>query len=269
MHRSIPNASARVWAGAALAAAALGCGGGDPLAGRLVDLTHAYDAETVYWPTDTRGFEYETLAAGPTDGGWYYAAGRFATAEHGGTHLDAPIHFAEGRATVDAIPLERLVGPGVVVDVTASAAADPDYQVRVQDLLDWERAHGELPDGALVLLRTGWGARWGDRAAYLGTAATGPEAVLGLHFPGLAPDAARWLVEQRTIAAVGLDTPSIDHGPSREFLSHRILFEAEIPAFENLASLGELPAKGFSVVALPMKIAGGSGGPLRAIAIVP
>jgi kynurenine formamidase len=251
------------------AVAALACGGADLADGRVVDLSHAYSADTIYWPTDTRGFEYETLFAGEVDGGWYYAAGRFATAEHGGTHIDAPIHFAEGQATVDRIDLRRLVGAGVVVDVSAACGADPDYQVRVQDFLDWEAEHGALPEDAIVLLRTGWGARWGDRAAYLGTEATGPEAVLGLHFPGLGPDAARWLAEERAIGAVGLDTPSIDHGPSKEFMSHRILFEAGVPAFENLAGLDELPARGFAVVALPMKIEGGSGGPLRAIAIVP
>ena len=253
---------------AALAAAALACGGGFP-EGRIVDLSHAYSADTVYWPTDTRGFEYETLFAGQADGGWYYSAGRFATAEHGGTHIDAPVHFAEGKPTVDAIALERLVGPAWVLDASAACAADPDYQVRVQDLLDGEREHGRIPEGAIVLLRTGWSARWDHRASYLGTDAVGPDAVLGLHFPGLEPDAARWLAAERRVGAVGLDTASIDHGPSKEFLSHRILFAAEIPAFENLTNLGELPATGATVVALPMKIEGGTGGPLRAIAIVP
>jgi kynurenine formamidase len=247
----------------------LACDGGGLPVGRIVDLSHAYSADTLYWPTDTRGFEYTTLFAGKTDGGWYYSAGRFATAEHGGTHIDAPVHFAEGKPTVDAIPLERLVGPALVVDVAADCAADPDYQVRVQDLLDWEREHGRIPEGAIVLLRTGWSARWSDRERYLGTAKTGPGSVLGLHFPGLGPDGARWLAEERHIGAVGLDTASIDHGPSKRFGSHRTLFEHEIPAFENLANLDELPAKGFTVVALPMKIAGGTGGPLRAIAIVP
>jgi kynurenine formamidase len=161
------------------------------------------------------------------------------------------------------------VGRGVLVDVEADCGVDPDYRVRVQDLLDWEREHGRIPAGAIVLLRTGWAARWGDRARYLGTEATGREAVTGLHFPGLEPDAARWLAEQREIAAVGLDTPSIDHGPSRRFETHRILAAAGIPAVENLASLAELPAKGFAVVALPMKIAGGTGAPLRAVALLP
>ncbi len=233
----------------------------------LVDLTHAFGPDTIYWPTDTRGFVLEPLFAGRTVDGYYYAANRFSCAEHGGTHLDAPIHFAEGRPAADQIPLERLVGPGVVIDVGDRAAADPDYQASIADFELWEADHGPLPDGAIVLLSTGWGRRWPDRASYLGTERTGPEAVPELHFPGLDPEAARWLVAERRIAAIGLDTPSIDFGQSRLFESHVALFEAEIPAFENVANLDRLPAKGFLVVALPMKILGGSGGPLRIIAM--
>ncbi len=232
----------------------------------IVDLSHAYAADTIYWPTDTQGFELEELAAGTTDAGYYYAANRFSTAEHGGTHIDAPIHFAEGKPTVDRIPLERLIGAGVVIDVSEKAAADRDYQIDVADFEGWEASHGPLPDGAIVLLRTGYGKHWGDRAKYLGTELTGPDAVAQLHFPGLDPEAAKWLVEQRKIAAIGLDTPSIDYGQSTLFDSHVILFKAEIPAFENVASLDRLPAKDFLVVALPMKIEGGSGGPLRIVA---
>lgn len=232
----------------------------------IVDLSHPYAADTIYWPTDTQGFVLETLAAGMTDAGYYYAANRFSTAEHGGTHIDAPIHFAEGKPTVDQIPLERLIGPGVVVDVSEQAAADRDYQVGVADFEGWEARHGQLPDGAIVLLRTGYGRYWGDRMGYLGTELTGPDAVAMLHFPGLDPEAAKWLVEQRDIAAIGLDTPSIDYGQSTLFDSHVILFKAEIPAFENVANLDRLPDRDFLVVALPMKIQGGSGGPLRIIA---
>ncbi len=255
-------------AGIAVMAIVLACGSEFP-DGHLIDLSHAYSPDAIYWPTDERGFEYQSLFAGQSDGGYYYAAGRFSTAEHGGTHIDAPIHFAEGKPTVDRIPLDRLVGPAILIDVEPACAADPDYQVGVQDLLDWERDHGPIDRGVIVLLRTGWSTRWSDRERYLGTAATGAGAVLELHFPGLEPDAARWLAEQRSIAAVGLDTPSIDHGPSRDFMSHRILFEHEIPAFENLTNLSELPVRKFSVMALPMKIAGGTGAPLRAVAIVP
>ncbi|MDX1419614.1 MAG: cyclase family protein [Rubricoccaceae bacterium] len=234
----------------------------------IVDLSHAYDAETIYWPTE-EGFVLEEGFAGTTEGGYYYAANAFRSAEHGGTHLDAPIHFAEGRQTVDAIPLEHLVGPAVVVDVSEAALADPDYQVTRADVEAWEAEHGRLPDGAIVLLNTGYARFWPDRVRYMGTDARGPEAVAALHFPGLHPEAARWLVEERSIHAIGLDTPSIDHGPSRLFEAHRILFEANVPAFENVANLDGLPAHGFVVAALPMKIRGGSGGPLRIVAFVP
>ena len=233
----------------------------------LVDLTHAFGDDTIYWPTDTQGFGFEVVAAGQTEQGFYYAANRFSSAEHGGTHLDAPIHFAEGRSTVDRIPLRRLVAPGVVVDVSEAALADRDYLVSVADFERWEANNGPLPDGTIILLRTGYGSHWPDREAYLGTALTGPEAISELHFPGLDPEAAAWLVSERKIAAIGLDTPSIDAGQSTAFGSHVALFEAEIPAFENVANLDQLPAAGFLVVALPMKIAGGSGGPLRIIAM--
>ena len=234
----------------------------------VIDLTHAFGEDTIYWPTDTEGFVLETVSQGMTDAGYWYEAHRFRAAEHGGTHLDAPVHFAAGKWAADEIPLERLVGPGVVVDVGAAAAADADYQVTVADLERWEAAHGRLPDGAILLLRTGFGARWPDRAAYLGTDRRGPQAVAELHFPGLHPDAARWLVEERAIDAVGLDTPSIDRGQSTLFESHRILFAANVPAFENVAHLDRLPPAGFTVIALPMKIRGGSGGPLRIIAVM-
>ncbi|RIK93776.1 MAG: cyclase [Proteobacteria bacterium] len=233
----------------------------------LVDLTHAFDAHTVYWPTE-EGFVHERGFAGRTDGGYWYEAHRFRAAEHGGTHLDAPVHFAEGRATADAIALERLVGPAVVIDVAEACAADRDHAVGVAELEAWERAHGAIPEAAIVLLRTGFARFWPDRARYLGTAERGAGAVAKLRFPGLGADAARWLVARR-VRAVGIDTASIDPGTSARFEAHQVLGAADVPVFENLAALERLPARGFEVVALPMKIGGGSGGPLRAIAIVP
>ena len=236
-------------------------------AGTWVDLTHAFGKETIYWPTDTQGFRFEELSYGPTEAGYFYSAYAFASAEHGGTHLDAPIHFAEGARTNDQIPLSSLIGPAAVVDVTDRVHAD--YRVTTEDLERWEADHGRIPDGAILLLRTGWDTRWPDRAAYLGTAATGPEAVPQLHFPGLDPAAARWLVREREIGAVGIDTPSLDHGQSKDFGAHVALFTVNIPGFENLAGLERLPPTGAFVVALPMKIEGGSGGPLRIVAFVP
>jgi kynurenine formamidase len=190
-------------------------------------------------------------------------------AEHGGTHLDAPSHFHEGGSSAERVSLARLIAKAVVVDVREAGAKNADYAVSVADLTRFEAAHGRIPDGAALLLATGFAARWPDRARYLGTAERGPAAALKLHFPGLDPEAARWLVRERRIAAVGIDTASIDPGTSKNFESHQILFAAEIPAFENLARLDALPPTGAVLVALPMKIAGGSGGPLRAIAILP
>lgn len=237
-------------------------------AGKLIDLSHDFSAETIYWPT-AAGFQLTVESAGFTDAGYYYAANSFAAAEHGGTHLDAPIHFAEGKHTADQIPLDQLVGPAIVIDVSTAALADRDYQIQVADFEAWEQRHGRIPDHTIVLLRTGYGQFWPDREKYMGTAARGAAAVPLLHFPGLHPDAARWLVANRTIDAIGLDTPSIDYGQSQLFESHQTLFKANIPAFENVASLEQLPETGAFVIALPMKIKGGSGGPLRIIAIVP
>jgi kynurenine formamidase len=236
--------------------------------GRWIDLTHAFDAATIYWPTE-RGFQFERGTSGLTPKGYYYAANRFTTAEHGGTHLDAPRHFAETGHTTDQVEPERLVGEAVVIDVTAKCVADPIYEVTADDFVAWERRHGRQLVDVIVLLRTGWASRWGDRLAYLGTAATGPEAVARLQFPGLAPDGAKWLVEQRRVKAVGIDTASIDHGPSSLFGSHVALCSANVPIFENVADLAALPEQGGFVAALPMKIAGGSGGPLRILARLP
>jgi kynurenine formamidase len=255
-----------------LSVVTLSCGRAQPPppsfpGGSVVDLSHAFDAETVYWPT-AEPFKLEKDFEGLTEKGYFYAANRFSTAEHGGTHLDAPVHFAEGRNTVDRIPLEQLMGAGIVVDVSRACERDADYQVSAQDFAEWERANGEIPAGSIVILRTGFGRRWPDRKSYMGTDERGAGAVPKLHFPGLHPEAARWLVANRSVKAVGLDTPSIDYGQSTLFESHRALFERDIPAFENLANLERLPAKDFHVIALPMKIKGGSGGPLRVVAIV-
>jgi kynurenine formamidase len=237
-------------------------------AGTVVDLSHTYDKTTVFWPT-ADAFRLETVADGMTPGGYYYAANNFFSSEHGGTHLDAPVHFAKGAHSVEQIPIERLLGVGYIVDVADRASANPDHQVTVEDIARAEAAQGPIPADAIVLLRTGFSTRWPDAARYLGTADRGEKAVAQLHFPGLHPDAARWLVANRSIKAIGIDTASIDYGQSTAYESHRILYERNIPAFENLAALERLPLTGASIVALPMKIGGGSGAPLRAIAIVP
>ncbi|MCB0631302.1 MAG: cyclase family protein [Saprospiraceae bacterium] len=236
--------------------------------GRWIDLTHDFDENAVFWPT-AESFHLDTVFAGMTPGNYYYSAYQFCLAEHGGTHLDAPVHFSEGKWSVDEIPLERGIGEAIVVDVSAKADGHPDYQISVADIETWEAANGPMPEDAILLIRTGYGKFWPDRVAYMGTDERGQEAVAKLHFPGLDPALATWLIENRNVKAVGLDTPSIDYGQSQLFESHRILYGQNILGFENLANLEELPARGAWVIALPMKIKGGSGGPLRMVALLP
>lgn len=229
-----------------------------------VDLSHAFDEKAVYWPTN-QPFSHATVFEGMTEKGYWYTSYSFCAEEHGGTHFDAPKHFAQGGKSVDQIPLSQLIGEGVVINVEAQAARDRDYQVQIADFVNWESQYGRIPDGAIVLLRTGFSRFWQDRLSYVGTEKRGPQGVAELHFPGLAPAAAQWLVNERKINAVGLDTASIDFGGSTLFETHRILFKAGIVAFENVANLDKLPAQGSFIEALPMKIAGGSGAPLRII----
>ena len=235
---------------------------------KIVDLSYDYSDETVYWVT-SKEFELEEVAHGHTEGGYFYAANNFSTSEHGGTHIDAPIHFAENGVSVDKIPLEQLIGPAIKITVSEKALNDPDYLVTIEDFTNWEAKEGHtIPDNSIVLLETGFGTFYPDKAKYLGTAERGEDALKDLHFPGLSPEAAEWLVKNRSISAIGLDTPSIDYGQSTDFKSHVILMTENIPAFENLANLDKLPSKGFQVVALPMKIKDGSGAPLRIIALL-
>jgi kynurenine formamidase len=237
-------------------------------AGALVDLSHAYASDAIFWPT-AETFRLDKVADGMTPAGYYYASNNFFTSEHGGTHMDAPLHFAKGRHAADEVPLDRLVGAAVVIDVTEKSNANADYQITVEDLQAWEKQNGAIPSDAILLLRTGFSRRWPDAARYLGTAERGEAAVAKLHFPGLHPDTAKWIVANRPIKSIGIDTASIDYGQSKLYESHRTLYEQNIPAFENMTSLERLPVTGATVIALPMKIKGGSGAPLRAIAILP
>lgn len=236
-------------------------------AGRWIDLTHPFNAKSVYWPT-AKMFSKTEVFHGHTKGGWFYSAYNFEAAEHGGTHIDAPIHFAERGNPVDKVPLGRLIGPGFVIDVSAKAAADVDYRVSAADIEAFEKRHGRIPAGAIVLLNTGRAKLYPDRETYMGTAERGANAVAKLHFPGLGADGAALLVARR-IGAVGIDTPSIDHGQSKDFATHVELMTNNIPAFENVADMSALPATGSTIIALPMKIEGGSGGPLRIVAFLP
>jgi len=234
---------------------------------RLIDLTYSFSSETIYWPNAT-GFVAKKDFEGITERGYFYASNSYAAGEHGGTHLDAPLHFAKGMPGVDQIPVERLFAPAVVIDVQDRAAKNRDYLVTVSDLQKWESTNGRIPDGCILLIRTGWGKFYPNRKQYLGTDSRGEPAIAELHFPGLDPAAASWIVNNRKIFILGIDTASIDRGQSRLFEVHQILFKAGICALENVANMDKLPAKGFEVIALPMKIKAGTGAPARIVAIL-
>jgi len=233
---------------------------------KIVDLTYPFSSETHHWPT-AKGFQLEKVAEGRTPAGFWYSSYNYSASEHVGTHLDAPFHFAEGQWTTEQIPLDRTIGPGVVIDVRSKAEKNSDYLLEIEDLRVWEKRHGRIPSGAIVLIYSGWGKFWGDRKKYFGT--DEPGNVTELHFPGLSKEAAEFLIKQRRIKAVGIDTPSIDHGPSKEFPAHQILGAANVPIFENVAALERLPSRGATIFAAPMKIKGGSGAPLRIFALLP
>ena len=233
--------------------------------GDIVDLSHPYDEYTIFWPT-AEAFTLHKVADGVTAGGYYYAANTFSTSEHGGTHLDAPVHFGEGKYTADQIPLERLIGPAVVIDVTASAAKDRDYRVTREDVVAFEGKHGRIAEGTIVLARTGWSRHWPEAKAYLGDDTPGDASKLS--FPSFGEAAARVLVDERRVGALGIDTASNDYGKSKDFVVHRIAAEKNVPGLENLTNLDRLPPRGATIIALPIKIEGGSGGPVRAIAMV-
>ncbi len=233
---------------------------------KVIDLTYSFDEHTIYWPT-VKPFQLEVVSAEKTEAGYWYASNNICLSEHGGTHMDAPIHFAEGKRAADEVPVQQLIGPAVVVDVSTQAQKDADYRLTVADLEAWEKKNGRIPKGAFVLMLSGWGSRWPDKKQYLGT--DQPGDVANLHFPGFSKEAAEFLVSKREIDAIGVDTPSMDYGQSKDFIVHQIITGANKPGLENIANLGKLPAKGATIIALPMKIAKGSGGPARIIAILP
>jgi kynurenine formamidase len=233
---------------------------------KVVDLTYDFDQSTIYWPT-AKSFDWQKESWGISPGGYWYTAARYAASEHGGTHLDSPLHFGKDKMPADQIPLSKLIGAAVVIDIAAACVKDPDDRLSVADITSWERLHGTIPDGAIVLVHTGWGKFWPDRKRYLGSDTPGDTA--HLHFPGISREAAEFFVTQRKTNGVGIDTASMDYGPSKDFIAHQIINGANIYGLENVANLEKLPPTGATLIALPMKIKGGTGAPTRIIAILP
>lgn len=232
---------------------------------KLIDLSHTYDETTLFWPNSPIEFEHNQLAFGPSGNGYFYSAYTFATPEHGGTHLDAPIHFAENGKSVEALSVDDLFAPLIIIDVTPQAKSDRNYRLSLKDVELFEKTHGKIPKGSAVFVRTGWSRFWPDAKPYLGDDTPGDAS--NLSFPGFGADAAQALVD-RKIKLIGIDTASIDYGKTKDFPVHVIIGTANIPALENLANLDSIPATGAYLMAMPMKIGGGSGAPARVVALV-
>jgi kynurenine formamidase len=230
---------------------------------KVADLTHPLDDHSPYWPEGVTASPFHARVVATIEHDGYFARA-LELPEHFGTHMDAPVHFDPQGASVDQIPVEKFLSAAIVVDVRAGASSNPDYRVTGSDLENWVKAHGPMPRGCLVLIRTGWASRWPSQKEYMNQDAQGV-----LHFPGLSLEAARYLLDHALPVAIGIDTASIDYGPSKDFEVHHLTLGAGLYHLENLANLELLPPTGARVIALPLKLRGGSGSPARVLALVP
>jgi kynurenine formamidase len=226
---------------------------------RVLDLSYAINDQLVPWPGDEKFFEAKVNATIEKNG---YFTRSFWMLEHYGTHLDAPAHFPPGKTTVDQIPVKQLFGPAVVIDVRVESNKDADYQLPATRIEDWEKKHGRIPEGAIVLLRTGWASRWPDVQRYRNQDAKGQ-----MHFPGFSVEAAKLLISRR-VSGLGCDTLSIDYGASADFAVHHLALGAGLYHLENLADMSEVPEASAVLIVAPIKLAGGSGGAVRVFALL-
>jgi kynurenine formamidase len=237
--------------------------------GQILDMTYPYEESTIYWPT-AKPFHLQRVARGMTPGGYWYASNEYGASEHGGTHADAPIHFARGGRTMDQVPLAEWIGPAVKIDVTAKCEQNRDYLLSVEDIEAWEKKFGRIPEGAWVIMSTGIGTRhYPDKKMVLGTEKTGEEALPELSFPGFSPESVEFLVKNRNFTGIAIDTPSIDYGKSKDFRVHQILCGANKLALENIANLDKIPERGATLYVIPILIKDGTGAPARVFAITP
>ncbi|MFZ2958076.1 MAG: cyclase family protein [Candidatus Ozemobacteraceae bacterium] len=237
---------------------------------KILDMTYPFSEKTLYWPTADKPFTLEKTVWKVVEGGWWYASNNYGACEHGGTHVDAPIHFGAKGRTIDQVPLEEWIGPAIKIDVSEKCSKNRDYLLTPDDIKDWEKTNGQVPAKAWVLMYTGIGtANYPDRLKTFGTEKTGAAALPELHFPGFSPESAAFLVKERNITGIGLDTPSIDFGQSPDFKVHQVICGAQKLGIENIANLDKLPASGAMLYPTPMLIKDGTGAPARIFAILP
>ncbi|MFA5346747.1 MAG: cyclase family protein [Methanoregula sp.] len=237
--------------------------------GHILDMTYAYDENTLYWP-NASPFKLTSVFQGMKERGYWYAANFYAASEHGGTHADAPLHFAKNGRTIDQIPLAEWIGPAAKIDAQQQCACDRDYLLSVEDIKKWEKKYGRIPAGAWVIMFTGIGTQfYPDPKRVLGTDKKGLAALPELSFPAFSRESAEFLTTERTIKGIAIDTPSTDYGKSQDFRVHRVICGADKLGLENIANLDKLPATGATLYVIPMSIKGGTGAPARVFAILP
>jgi len=229
---------------------------------KIVDLTHPLSISSPYWPNDDgTPYEYDTLFAHP-DGS--PAMGFIHAPEHFGTHLDAPIHGGENQPSVDQLTAMDLFGPAVVINVDEKCASNPDYVLSLQDIMDHETIHGEIGNGSIVIMYTGWSKKWEDYESFKNQDDEGK-----MHFPGFSKEAAEFLITNRDILGIGIDTFSVDAAMADGFPVHGIVNGAGKYHLESMANLHEMNPVGTYLIVAPIKIEGGSGGPVRIFAVFP
>jgi kynurenine formamidase len=225
---------------------------------RVVDLTHRLHDGMVFWPGGV-GFKKTRLS----DYEQGYRLHKFEMGENTGTHVDAPSHMVEGKRSIHDIPVSELVVPVAVINVREKVKEDPDYLVSANDIVDWEAVNGPIPVNAVFIANTGWHERFDDPDAYVNVDDAGV-----MHFPGFSKAAAQLLVE-RDVIGIGIDTLSIDHGPSTDFSAHKVMLAADKYQIENLANLDELPEAGATLIVGVLPVSEGSQAQARVLALVP
>ena len=229
----------------------------------IIDLTHVFDKNTIYWPTE-KGFSKQPVFYGKKPDGYFYSAFKFCTPEHGGTHIDAPLHFSEHGLSVDKINPEQLVGKAIVIDVHEKVKNNKDYFIGLDDIKKFEKQYRPIQPGDIVLFRTDWSKHWNNKKQYLGTDQLND--LKNLHFPGISAEVAKYLALAK-VKGIGIDSPSMDTGISKNFWVHRIILGANLYGLENLKNLNQLKPLDNNIIIAPMKIKGGSGGPTRVFVI--
>lgn len=227
---------------------------------RVIDLSHVISVDIPLWPGDPP-VELETVAEFDPDG--YYLR-RFSIGEHSATHMNAPNSFHDGAEGIDAYPPESLVVLAVVIDVREQVAADADHAVSLGDVAAWEAEHGPIPAGAIVIAYTGWQAKWSDPTAFFGEDESG-----AMHFPGFAGETTAFLLAERGVAGVGIDTHGVDPGLDEEYATNTLVLAQRGIVLENLTNLDQLPSTGTTLVIGILRLAGGSGSPVSVMAFVP